>query len=254
LPFALLFYAGFVLILGEPPVLPLAVTVAWAGAGGLAQIAAPALLLAAMRSSAFVVAVAYSKTEPLLVLGVAWLLIGDAPTAVQSVGIVLATVAVVLLSWPSCGLGRSWLVPMIQGIGSGALFALSAVAYRAGIVSLPAESSFVMRASTTLVLALVIQTIVLSLWLRRFQPLAWRGLLGDVVGALPAGFAGAFASQLWFMAFALAGAPLVRTLALVEVPMSYVVSGRVFSEGVDLRRKVGLLVLCLGLAALLLGG
>lgn len=253
LPFACLFYGLLVLGAGELAPIPKAETVLWAGLGGMAQIGGTALLLAAMQSSAFVVAVAYSKTEPLLVLTIAWLLVGDAPTALQIGGIIMATASVILLSWPDRAAGDARLIALLFGIGSGALFAASAVCYRAGIVALDPAASFVMRATTTLVIALIIQTVVFSLWLRRYRPAAWRGLLEDPVGALPAGFAGAGASQLWFMAFALAGAPLVRTLALVEVLFSYVISGRLFAEALGTRQRFGLIALCIGLAALMLG-
>jgi drug/metabolite transporter (DMT)-like permease len=253
LPFAVLFYTGLAFGFGEPVVLPAMETIGWAALGGVAQICATALLLAAMQSSAFVVAVAYSKTEPLLVLGAAWLIVGDVPTPLQSGGIVLATLAVLLLSQPGRTVSRAMLVPLLFGVGSGALFAVSAVCYRAGIVSLDPAASFVMRASTTLVIALSLQTVMFSLWLRRYRPSAWRGLLENPVAALPAGFAGAGASQLWFMAFALAGAPMVRTLALVEVLFSYAVTGRLFAESLAIRQRVGLVALCVGLAALLLG-
>ena len=46
-----------------------------------------------------------------------------------------------------------------------------------------------------------------------------------------AGFAGAAASQCWFLAFALATAASVRTLALVEVLFAQGVTRFVFNQG-----------------------
>ena len=62
----------------------------------------------------------------------------------------------------------------------------------------------------------------------RGDPAAWRS-------SLFAGFMGALASQLWFIAFALTDAARVRTLALVEVLFAQVVSLKLFREPPSLR-------------------
>jgi drug/metabolite transporter (DMT)-like permease len=254
LPFATLFLA----LLGwwgeTTPPLPGGETVLWAAVGGVTQIAGTALLLMAMQSSAFVVAVAYSKTEPLLVLLVAWLAFGGVPTAVQSVAIVLATVGVMLMSWPGGVAERGWFRALVLGIASGAGFAVSALCYRQGIMALDPALGFAMRATLTLVTALTIQTITLSAWLMWRRPGVMRALLRDPFTALPAGLAGAVASQFWFLAFAVQTAALVRTLALVEVPISQVVTRRFFAQTVSPNQKAGLAALCIGLVGLILGG
>ncbi|MEO0762158.1 MAG: EamA/RhaT family transporter, partial [Pseudomonadota bacterium] len=67
LPFALVFLA-VARAFGGPIAWPTLEGAALGALGGLAQIGATACLLAAMRSSAFLLAVAYTKSEPALVL------------------------------------------------------------------------------------------------------------------------------------------------------------------------------------------
>ena len=77
--------------------------------------------------------------------------------------------------------------------------------------------SFVTAASYTLVLGLFVQTLVLTIYLLTRAPDVLGKILGLWKPSLLAGFMGAFASQFWFLAFALTAAANVRTLALVEV-------------------------------------
>ena len=77
--------------------------------------------------------------------------------------------------------------------------------------------SFVTAASFTLVLGLFVQTLILTIYLLWRAPKVLQSILGLWRPSLLAGFMGAFASQFWFLAFALTAAANVRTLALIEV-------------------------------------
>jgi len=76
--------------------------------------------------------------------------------------------------------------------------------------------SFVTAASYTLVFGLFVQTLVLTIYLLARAPEVLRKIFGLWKPSMFAGFMGAFASQFWFLAFALTAAANVRTLALVE--------------------------------------
>jgi uncharacterized membrane protein len=69
--------------------------------------------------------------------------------------------------------------------------------------------------------------------------------------SLFAGFMGALASELWFMAFALATAASVRTLGLVEVLFAQAVSSLIFRQPVTLREVAGVAMVVLGVVLLL---
>src|SRR5512134_707239 len=66
LPFALLILWTVWLVFGDVPELTLT-SVGWTATGAVSQIAATALMLAAMRERSFVVTTAYIKTEPVQV-------------------------------------------------------------------------------------------------------------------------------------------------------------------------------------------
>ena len=251
LPFAILFLTMIVLVSGvRPP--PITVTAfAWTLLGALTQIGATALLLAAMRERSFVVTIALSKTEPVHVALLGLIFLGDRLTAGMTVAIALATVGVVMMSWPkkTADTQMSWQSAAL-GIASGAMFGFAAIGFRGGIKALDADW-FVIAASTILVLGLVIQTLTLTVYLliRDREKLAaifraWRP-------SIIAGFMGALASQMWFLAFALESAAKVRTLALVELLFAQLVTRQMFKQKLASREAVGIALMIIGVIVLL---
>jgi drug/metabolite transporter (DMT)-like permease len=251
-PFALLFLTVVALASGRAPPGPDGAFLGFALMGAVAQILATALLLKAMRLRSFAVATACSKTEPVQVAIVAWALLGDTLTPLKLGFIALATIGVVLvtfrkgekLSLESAG-------PLLHGVGAGGLFALAAVAFRGGILSLDMEENFMLRASTMLVWGLGLQTALLMAWLLLFDRAALTGSLRAWRPSLAAGFLGALASQFWFIAFSLTTAANVRTLALIEVPLAHLVSKRHFAEGASGQEVLGMCLIVLGVAGVL---
>ena len=61
----------------------------------------------------------------------------------------------------------------------------------------------------------------------------------------------ATASQFWFLAFALATAASVRTLALVEVLFAQAISRFVFKQPVSSRESVGIVMIVIGVMLLM---
>src|SRR6476646_5999722 len=76
LPFGLLALAAVALVWGGLPA-PTPAFLLWTALGGFSQIAATALMLAAMRERSFVVTTAYTKTEPVQIALFALLFLGD---------------------------------------------------------------------------------------------------------------------------------------------------------------------------------
>ncbi len=62
---------------------------------------------------------------------------------------------------------------------------------------------------------------------------------------------GAFASQFWFIGFALTSAANVRTLALVEVLFAQAVSRRLFDQSTTPREYAGMALIVIGVILLL---
>jgi drug/metabolite transporter (DMT)-like permease len=69
--------------------------------------------------------------------------------------------------------------------------------------------------------------------------------------SLFAGFMGAVASQFWFLAFALATAASVRTLALVEVLFAQMVARFAFGQKTTAREVAGMFLIVGGVGLLL---
>jgi drug/metabolite transporter (DMT)-like permease len=251
LPFAALFLAVVLAATGMPIPELNPVTIAWTVVAAITQIAATALLLAVMQQRSFVVTTAYVKTEPVQVAIFGLVFLGDHVTLGLAAAILIATAGVLIVSWPRSNSSEifSW-KPAALGLGSGALFAIAAIGYRGGIRALDTPN-FVVAASTTLVLGLVIQTVVLTAYLL----VADRATLAAIFRAwrpsLVAGFMGAFASQMWYLAFALETAAKVRTLALVEILFAQVLSRNLFKQSLASREAVGIALIVAGVVLLL---
>jgi drug/metabolite transporter (DMT)-like permease len=249
-PFALIFLAGVMIALGQGLPRPPPVFWPWVVLGALTQVAATALMLAAMNDRSFVVVYAYIKTEPVQAALFGLIFLGDVVTPGMAAAILIATAGVVTMALKP---GTSMDVrATLLGLAAGAMFALSAVGFRGGILSLGLPS-YVMAATFTLVVGLVMQSALLSLylWLRNPDVLvsimrAWRP-------SLFAGFMGALASQFWFLAFALATAASVRTLALVEVLFAQAISRFAFKQATTPREAVGVVLIVVGVLLLLTG-
>ena len=247
-PFALVFLAVVLAATGGTLPRPPLAFWPWVIDGALAQIVATALMLAAMNDRSFVVVYAYIKTEPVQAAVFGLVFLGDVVTPAMAGAILIATTGVVIMALrPGTSLD---LRATLLGLAAAAMLALSVVGYRGAILSLEAPS-YVVAATFTLVVGLLGQSTVLSLylWLRERATLTaiarlWRP-------SLLAGFMGALASQFWFLAFALASAASVRTLALVEVLFAQAISRFVFQQSTTRRELLGIVLIVLGVALLL---
>jgi len=233
----------------------------WAIDGAFAQVAATALMLLAMGERSFVVTIAYIKTEPIQVAIFGFIFLGDVVTWPTMVAILAATAGVVIMSAPHPSLPRKrgregWglvggIKPTLLGLASGGMFALSAIGFRGAILDLHLPN-YVMAATYTLVVGLVMQAVVLSLYLGLRQPTVLMAIVRAWKPSLFAGFTGAVASQFWFLAFALATAASVRTLALVEVLFAQLVARHAFAQKTTAREAVGMVLVVGGVVLLLL--
>jgi drug/metabolite transporter (DMT)-like permease len=274
LPFGLLFFGIAFYVMREPVPQAQAGFWWWILLGACTQIVATALMLTAMRSKSFVMTTAYVKTEPVQVAVFAAIFLGDRLPMWIWVSVIVATVGVVMMSWqkspvkanalptvavssaaslgganavPTSSLGYGSGQAIAVGLGAAAFFAFAAVGFRGAVIHL-GESHFLLRASVTLAIGLTIQTFILTTYLlfRDRQVLVklvelWRpSMLG--------GFLGAFSSQMWYLAFALASVAQVRTLALIEIFFALMVSKKLFAQGTSGRELLGMSLIAAGVA------
>jgi drug/metabolite transporter (DMT)-like permease len=249
-PFSLIFFAMVIGFTGEQVPWPVVAFWLWLLLGALTQIVGTGLMLLAMNGNSFVVTIAYLKTEAIQTAIFGFVFLGDHLTLLKVVAILIATVGVVITAFrPGGAKGFADLKPTALGLVAAACFALSAVGFRGAIIAVPGVS-FVTAASYTLVFGLFVQTAVLTAYLLLRAPDVPKRILGLWRPSLFAGFLGAFASQFWFLAFALTAAANVRTLALVEVLFAQAVSYYSFKQPLSLHEFGGIVLIVIGVGLL----
>src|ERR1700754_1277998 len=249
-PFSVIFFVVVWLASGDDEPRATPALWPWLLAGALSQIVATGLMLVAMNDRSFVVTTAYLKTEAIQTAVFGFVFLGDHLTWLKVLAIVIATVGVVLTALrPGGAKGFAELRPTIIGLVAAAAFALSAIGYRGAIITVPGVS-FVTAASYTLVWGLFVQTLVLTIYLLARAPSVLQDILRLWRPSMLAGFTGAFASQFWFLAFALTAAANVRTLALVEVLFAQAVAYYSFKQPISAREFAGIVLIVIGVGLL----
>ena len=249
-PFSLVFFAVVLIATGDHVPWPTSAFWPWLLLGALSQILATGLMLLAMNDRSFVVTTAYLKTEAIQTAIFGFVFLGDHLTWFKVIAILIATAGVVIAALrPGGAKGFGDWKPTLLGLGAAASFALSAVGFRGAVIVVPGVS-FVTAASYTLVFGLFVQTLVLTIYLLARAPEVLTKILGLWKPSLFAGFMGAFASQFWFLAFALTAAANVRTLALVEVLFAQGVAYYSFKQPLSARELSGIALIVIGVALL----
>lgn len=223
-------------------------------AGAVSQIAATALMLAAMRQRAFVVVTAWTKTEPVQVAVFGLVVLGDHVSWLAMLAILIATVGVTIMARKPVAKseenGPSW-QPVVLGLLAGACFAVAAVTFRGAILAL-GDGHFLAHSSLTLACGLGVQTLLLGAWMTIFHREAMIQCLKAWRISIWGGLLGASASEGWFLGFALTAAANVRTLGLVEVLFAQILSWRVFLNKGTRQEMFGTALIVAGVAILLL--
>jgi len=256
MPFAIAWLVVVWLALGAGALPPIdASFLLWTVVAALSQIAATALLLRCMEERNFALGVAYTKTEIIQVALFGLVLLGDRVSVIGILSIAVATAGVLFVSVPAdtrsvAALARGWASrAALLGLGSGAAFGMAAVGYRGAALALDTPS-IVLAAAYSLVWAQSFQTILLGgylVWRQRTIVLAvlqaWR--VSMLAGAM-----GALGSACWFTAMAMQPVARVRTLGLIELYFSYLVSQRIFRERLSGAEFAGFLLLAAGVVGI----
>ncbi len=259
LPFAAVFLLLLYVLPAQPPALPhfSAAYLGWITLGAVFQVAATAALLLAMKERNFAVAVTLSKTEILQVALFGAVFLHELPTALALAAMVIATVGVLLLSLPPRGqllsLQAWFSKSALYGLACGACFAIAVIGFRGGALALQAQTPWLSGAWGVLV-AQTLQSMVLGAWVAFKTPQGIRPIFRAWRISLLAGSMGAAASLAWFTAYAMQSAAAVRTLGMVEVVFSYLVSRRMLSEQFKRAELLGMALMVLGLVLICLQG
>ena len=249
-PFALVFLIGVLSVTGSSLPHPSLAFWPWVVLGMITQIGATATMLAAMNDRSFVVTIAYTKTEPVQVALFGFILLGDKVTLLLALAIVIATAGVVVMSLTRGAAQQNGIKPTVLGLVSAGLFGLSATGFRGAILEIEHTHTFVVAATFTLVVGLLMQSVLLSAYLAVREPGRLTAIVRAYKPAMFAGFMGALASQFWFLGFAIATAASVRTLGLVEVLFAQAVTHYLFKQKTSAREIIGMALLVIGVGLL----
>ncbi len=229
----------------------------WSVIGGLAQIFATILLVYLFSLRNFAVGTAYSKTEPVQAAIFGLILLGErlTPGAVGAIvvgvaGVMLISVARMPLSARnllSAMTGRTALI----GIASGAVFGISAVAYRSAALSLDGPNA-VMQAAVTLACVTTFQTAFMLVWMMIKDPSEIGRVVRSWRSSSLVGLAGVTGSACWFTAMALQQVAYVRALGQIELLFTFAASVFVFREKINRMELSGCLMIVAGILLLLM--
>lgn len=232
--------------------------VVYAMTGALAQVLATAALLTALHRAGFAVGTALQQSSLPLSGVVGWIVFHDNLSHMAWIGVAIATVGLVGLSWPRAGAlkgdgaGDRPVSGALFALLSGLLFGFAMNAFRHASLALePGHPFFAAVATVTFTQA--IQSLVLGAILAVRHPAALEAVLTSWKRSLVAGSCGACASMCWVFALALTPAAQVRAVGVVEAPIAAAVGRRLFAERLSLAKLAAGALTALGVVLTALG-
>ncbi len=213
----------------------------------VAQIVASACLLASFTHGNFAVGTAFSKTEAAQAALFGLVVLGDGINTWLIGGIAVSLSGVILLS------GKFSLSDLLRpnramwlGLVAGTGFACSIVGFRGASLAL-LEGTFAQRAALTLVAAVTLQTLILSLYLHFREPGQIDKAIRSWRIAVWVGATGMLASAGWFTAVTLKNAAFVRAVGQIELLFTVVTSLWLLRERLHVRELVGMILVVGGI-------
>lgn len=229
----------------------------WTIIAALAQIGGTFLLVLLFSYRNFAVGTAYSRTEPAQTAVFAAIVFGEYIPASAVLAIAISIVGLMMISVARTAVSlRSILTSLFQknaliGLASGTLFGVAAASFRAATLSLD-DTMFIMQAATTLVVAIIFQSLVMLIWILIRERSELDKIFRAWKPALLVGFFGATASFGWFTAFTLQYAALVKVLAQIEMIFTFASSVFIFRESINRLEIIGCILISAGIIVLIL--
>lgn len=223
--------------------------------GGTAQILATVCVVALFKQRNFAVGITFKKTEVIQTALVGLVILGEGVSLWGFVAILIGLLAVLLLSKTPGGDGKWWAHLTNRasqlGLGSGVLFAFSAVSYRGASLQLgDLEPAF--RAGITLAAVTSFQMIAMAAWLAWRDRAELRAVWETRNTGLFVGLTSMGGSFCWFLAFTLQNAAYVKALGQIELIFSLMASVLFFREKITGREMAGIALLGVSILALVM--
>ncbi|MGR3712456.1 MAG: EamA/RhaT family transporter [Shimia sp.] len=223
--------------------------------GGAAQITATVCTVMLFGRRNLAVGMAFIKSEVFFTVLIGLVLLSEGVSAVGFGAIAVGVAGVLVLSGPIETKGTGWrriISPSAAlGLLAGALFGVSAVAYRGASLKVGLDAALA-RALVTLAAVTAMQMGAMWVWLNLREP----GEVGRVMGAWrSAGFIGLTSMAgtfCWFTAFTLQTAAYVKAVGQVELAFGILGTVLIFREGISKREYVGMALLAASILGLIL--
>jgi drug/metabolite transporter (DMT)-like permease len=259
LPIAIVYFFAVVYLEAHPLPAMNADFLLYALLGGICQILFTVFLLWLFSFHNFAVGTTFSKLETIMVAIFGLILLGDRLAPAVIIAIAMSAVGVVILSTGQAKLGINnliqglWRLPTLIGLACAAWLGLSVVLFRAASLSLGLDS-FMVAASFTLLIVLILQTTIMGILIGLREPEQLKKVIQHWRPAALVGISGGLASIGWFSAFTLQNATYVRALGQIELIFTFAVTLLVFREKVSQTEVGGILLIGASIVLLLLGG
>lgn len=231
--------------------------------GSMSQVYATALLIRMFTLKNFGVGTMLTKIDVVITAILGALFFGETPSPIGAVSLGVITTGVLLMSLERTQRAASMVArdepktwrtrlrdvladkALAVALGCAVAFAISFLTYREAALAI-GSGSFLWRGAWTVLLAIVIQTVVVGLWL------AWRepGLLsriGPHIGLSSfIGATSAIGSICWFTAFALESASYVRAVGQIEVVFTLLIAAFYYRERISPLELSGITLTIIG--------
>jgi len=226
-------------------------------AGSLFQFLASAAFLLSMRFSKFAIGVALQHSSIIVTAAFGVWFLGDKLGIIPWIGLIVATIGMVVISWPERKPNaeidvKSALLSGLFGFTSGVFFAVCSNQFRAAVNAVEGNPTF-FASTLTVLITQVSQGVFLGAILLFIQRAGMRVAAKKWRDCFKAGAGGSFASIAWFLALGLAPAALVKAVNLVvEIPLSVFMGAKKFEERLQTRKIVAMVLIIMGVLAAVL--
>ncbi len=226
--------------------------------GAMGQMLATACIVALFAHRHFYVGITLMKSEVILTALIGLVVLGEAVSTSVLIAIAIGFAGLMVLSDPPAQTALPWRARIFNagsgyGLASGVLFGISAVCYRGATLSLEGGDAG-LRAAMALLVATIVQTTTLGLWLALREPgqIARVGAAWRLCGLT--GLASALGSLGWFTAFALQTAAYVKALGQIELVFTFLFSAFFLREKTSRSELFGIALILASLALILWTG
>ncbi len=244
LPFLSIYYVVLVIVLGEAVYAYTWQFWLFAIAGGTFQIIASTLMLKAFALRSFMIGSCYGKSDSIQTALLGWILFSEAlnPWAFVVICTSFSGILLISLKKESMSIRSFFDIRKNEstriGLLIGTFFSLTALCIRQSILQLEA-SSILMASSTTLLVTIILQVIVLSLRFLIWDKGALASVRRNMGKASIIGLTNCLSSVTWYLAFGLINASYVTALGQIQMPLSIAYSRFVFRETLYAHELIG---------------